>query len=262
MFSVCKWNDTVSFSFSVISGVRQGGVLSAKFWAIYMNDLFLKLKSTLKGCHILNHFLACILYADDVCLLAPTRKAMQRLLDICSEYAQSWCIKYNANKTKMMYFGDDYNTLTCGPLYLNGKNLEFVTEWKYLGVMVMSNKNFCTSVLKPRCAFYRSSNSILNVLHGPSEDVQMKLLYSICVPCITYACDVVEYSSKDKMSLHVALNDAIRKIFGYDRWQSIKDIRESFGFPSITEIFAKRKSNFELYLPHTGNSLLTFLLKI
>ena len=70
----------------------------------------------------------------------------------------------------------------------------------------------------------------------------MKLLYSICVPCITYACDVVEYSSKDKMS--------------------IKEIRESFGFPSIMEIFAKRKSNFELYLPHTGNSLLTFLLKI
>ena len=93
-----------------------------------MNDLFLKLKSTQKGCHILNHFLACILYADDVCLLAPTRKAMQRLLDICSEYAQSWCIQYNANKTKMMVFGDDYNTVTCGQLSLNGKNLEFVIE--------------------------------------------------------------------------------------------------------------------------------------
>ena len=96
----------------------------------------------------------------------------------------------------------------------------------------------------------------------PSEDVQMKLLYSICVPCATYACDVIDYSNKDKQSLHVALNDAIRKIFGYDRWQSIKDIRESFGYQSITEIFAKSKTNFERSLPSIGNSVLTFLQKL
>ena len=94
VYSVCKWKEASSFSFTVISGVRQGGVLSAKFWAIYMNDLFSLLKSTQKGCHILDLFVACILYADDVCLLAPTRKAMQCLLDTCSEYASFWCIKY------------------------------------------------------------------------------------------------------------------------------------------------------------------------
>ena len=166
---------------------------------------------------------------------------MQRLLDTCSEYARSWCIKYNAKKTKIMYFGEDFNSFSCSPLFLNGKSLEFVREWKYLGVIVKSDKHFGSSVHKPRCAFYRSANSILNVLNKPSEDVQMKLLYSICVPCITYACDVVDYSSKDKQSLYVALNDAIRKVFGYDRWQSIKDIRESFGYPSITEICKKKK---------------------
>ena len=28
----------------------------------------------------------------------------------------------------MMFFGDDYNTVTCGQLSFNGKNLEFVIE--------------------------------------------------------------------------------------------------------------------------------------
>ena len=87
----------------------------------------------------------------------------------------------------------------------------------------------------------------------------MKLLYSICVPNVTYACDVVDYHNKDKQSLHVAVNDAIRKIFGYDRWQSIRDIRESFGYPSVTEIFAKRKSTFENRLSQIGNTLLSSL---
>ena len=88
-----------SFSFKIISGVRQGGVLSAKFWAVYMDELIKELRKKKIGCHIIETFIACVLYADDVCLLAPTRKAMQILLDTCSEYAHMWCIKYNSKKT-------------------------------------------------------------------------------------------------------------------------------------------------------------------
>ena len=149
---------------------------------------------------------------------------MQCLLDTCNQYAQSWCIKDNANKTKMMYIGADFSTFSSQPLFLNGKRLEFVPEWKYLGVTMVSGTSFCCFIDKPRSKFYRSSNSILNVLNGPSESVQMKLLYSICVPNITYACDVVDYPNNDMQSLHVAVNDAIRKIVGYNRWQSLKAI--------------------------------------
>ena len=87
----------------------------------------------------------------------------------------------------------------------------------------------------------------------------MKLLYSICVPNITYACDVVDYGNNDMQSLHVAVNDAIRKIVGYNRWESVKAIRESYGYLSVTEIFAKRKSTFEGQLSLIGNSLLSSL---
>ena len=97
----------------------------------------------------------------------------------------------------MMYFGDDFCTFSCPLLYLNGEILDFVTKWKYLGVLVKSDKNFQCSVVKPRSAFYRSARSILNVLNKPSEDVQMKLLYSVSVPCLTYACDVYSRSRLD-----------------------------------------------------------------
>ena len=87
--SVCKWRDSFSEIFAVISGVRQGGVLSARFWAVYMDDLIQQLRKSGVGCHILDNFIAGILYADDVCLLAPSRKAMQKLLEICYNYACS-----------------------------------------------------------------------------------------------------------------------------------------------------------------------------
>ena len=111
--SVCKWQNVFSYSFAVSSGVRQGGVLSAKIFAVYLDDLVKELRRSRKGCHLADIFLASVLYADDVCILAPTRSSMQSLLDICSEYADRWCIKYNEKKSKLMFFGKSFSSFTC-----------------------------------------------------------------------------------------------------------------------------------------------------
>ena len=70
------------------------------------------------------------------------------------------------------------------------------------------------------------------------------------------------YLSKEKNALHVALNDAIRRIFSYNRWESVKVLRESAGYLSVTNIFAKRKIIFEERLTKVGNSFLTKLSQI
>ena len=57
-------------------------------------------------------------------------------------------------------------------------------------------------------------------------------------------------------SLDVALNDCMRKIFGYHRWESTRELRKSLGYESVTEIFAKRSSRFMNGLSRTGNSVL------
>ena len=76
---------------------------------------------------------------------------------------------------------------------------------------------------------------------------------------ITNACEVVTHSHKEMESLHVAVNDAIRRVFSYNRLESIKVLRESLGYLSVTEIFAKRRKKFECNLPNIGNATLTFL---
>ena len=90
---------------------------------------------------------------NDVCLLAPTRKSLQLLLDTCSDYANTWCIAYNEKKTKVMYFGKNYASLSACSLYLNGKELEFVNQWKYLGMTITSGSSFFCSSQKPLTTF-------------------------------------------------------------------------------------------------------------
>ena len=84
----------------------------------------------------------------------------------------------------------------------------------------------------------------------------MELLFCNCVPILTYGCEVKRHSGREMTNLDVALNDCIRKIFGYHRWESTRELRKSFGYDSVTEIFATRSKSFLNGLNLTGNSVL------
>ena len=213
MVSTVKWGDSLSRSFRVTSGVRQGGILSPRLFTVYVDGLIELLRRSSIGCHVVDLFVAALMYADDLALLAPTRTSLQRLLDICCSYGAEWCISYNPTKTQVMMFGPP---VRCAPLILDGLPIVFSDEYKYLGVTVIAGREFLTSARKHLSAFYGSSNTILNILHKPSEHVQMRLLYSICVPALTYACEVRTHGSGEMTQMDVAVNDSIRKIIGFN----------------------------------------------
>ena len=120
--SLVKWNGVLSETFLVYSGVRQGGVLSPRLFVIYIDDLIQQLRRLNIGCHIIDLFLACIVYADDICLLAPCRSALQLFLNTCVAFDLSWCLSYNPSKSKKMYFGKSINAPN---FTMYGKNLEY-----------------------------------------------------------------------------------------------------------------------------------------
>ena len=256
--SIVKWGDSYSRTFRVTSGVRQGGILSPRIFTLYVNDLILALRNSGVGCRIIDLFIAAIMYADDLALMAPTRSALQKLLDICHNYGLEWCITYNPIKTQCMIFGSS-SEIECKPLLINNSPITFVNECKYLGVNVMAGKEFFASAKKHLSAFYCCSNTILNVLHGPSVNIQMKLLYANCVPKLTYACEVRKHTSREVIQMEVAVNDSIRKIYGYNRWESTRFLRESLGYKSITETFADRRNSFLEKLQLTRNPVLITL---
>ena len=85
-----KWGDHYSDWFQIKAGVRQGGVLSPDFYGIYIDGLIVKLKSLKIGCYYANIFAAALLYADDMALLSPSIRGLQRMLNICAQYCEEW----------------------------------------------------------------------------------------------------------------------------------------------------------------------------
>ena len=113
-----------------------------------------------------------------------------------------------------------------------------------LGVTVVSGKSIGFTARPALSSFNRAVNSIFSVLQKPDEIVLMNLLYTNCVPILAYGAEVVEFSLSDMQSFNTAINDAIRRIFSYQRWESTRFLRQSSGFPSIYEIYSRRSDTF------------------
>ena len=117
-------------------------------------------------------------------------------------------------------------------------------EWKYLGVHVVAGKQISFSPRQALASFYRATNCILSSIHKPNEMVLMNLLYSNCVPILTYAAEAVEFTSTEMRDFNTALNNAIRRIFSYHRWESTRHLRQQLGYPNIFEMFHRRSDAF------------------
>ena len=84
--------------------------MSPSLFCVYLDSLLGRLRDSGLGCHIGGIYLGALGYADDVTLLAPSRQALQGMLDICQEYATSHSMLFstdpnpNKSKTKCMAY--------------------------------------------------------------------------------------------------------------------------------------------------------------
>ena len=239
-----RWGDTLSDWFSVKAGVRQGGVLSPDLYCIYVDDLVHILSAMGIGCHLRDTFLALLLYADDMALLSPSLGGLQKLLSATETYCKEWDILLNASKTKNMFFGKRHSLPA---LTLDGKEIQWVESWKYLGVTLLSHKQFNCCINNKVKSFYRCANAILRIDGRSNEMVMLQLMESQCISILTYAIEVICVANRDeRRRLRVAYNSVFRKIFGYRDWESVTELQHALKRPTWEELVEKRTAKFTL----------------
>ena len=141
MYSVVKWGAETSREFPVPLGIKQGGINSPNFFSCYFDKLTKSLRSNCFGCHIADLFLGCIFFADDICLLSPTRSGLEQMISRCRSYCSEFCLSFNPRKSKLKIFSwsliDHSNHKA---ILLNGLPVDYVTSMIYLGVSIMSDR--------------------------------------------------------------------------------------------------------------------------
>ena len=145
------------------------------------------------------------------------------------------------------------------PLTVAGSEIQFVKEWKYLGTTLVAGKCFSFTARPDISSFFRATNAVINVLTGAQHHTLLTLLFTNCVPILTYACSVKDYSSADMSDCNVAMNSALRRAFGFTDWRSIRTLRENFGFKSLYVIFKNAQKRFAKACRHHHNPVITFI---
>ena len=176
-----RWDGIVSSPFKVSNGVRQGGILSPLLFNVYVDDLSIELTSSRVGCNVNEVFMNHLIYADDTVLLAPSPDALQRLIDICSKFADNNEMVMNERKTYVMCVKPKrLKNLSIPNVYLNGKPLKFIDKHKYLGVIFSEHQSDNDDIDRQTRSIYARGNMLIKRFKLCNDDVKVQLFKSYC----------------------------------------------------------------------------------
>ena len=111
------------------------------------------------------------------------------------------------------------------PLVLNGSELAYVEQIKYLGIILRSARSFECSLDSAKMKFYRSFNAMyFRAKNAGTELVCVQLMKSLCLPVLLYAVEVLPLTKSEIATLNHVLDRAVYRIFGCSSAEDTKFI--------------------------------------
>ena len=215
-----RWGNSLSDPFTVSNGIKQGGLLSPYLFNLYMDNLSYKLNDCGVGCVVnlvlVNH----LAYADDMILIAPSRRALQVLLNTCSVYAAHHDIIYSTEKSFCMICWPKRFLYKFIPdFFLQNDKLDFVNEYKYLGVLFNDKINDDAEICKRMRNIYATGNMVCRKFANCTNNCKIlmfKTFFSQIYCCSLWASYKLASYSKAK----IAHNDIFRSLLQVPRYES------------------------------------------
>ena len=186
-----KWCNTVSDNFSARNGVKQGGVLSPHLFNIYIDELLTRLANIGVGCHIGNRYFGSVAYADDIVLLCPTVRSMTIMLDTCDTFSKEYNITFNANKSKLLIFGEHSSNQN---IFFQGSIIPACNTEKHVGHVVGNIRHIDSMIINQACnELYGKTNLLLRQLGQCQWLILYKLFNTYCMSL--YGCQLWNYAN-------------------------------------------------------------------
>ena len=149
-----EWS-RLSFFFKLIVGVRQGGVLSQFFFAIFIDQLVDRVKSVNAGWYIAPICCSIFLYADNIILIAPTVSRLQAILAACENALINIDMCINVSKSKCIRIGARFEAPCADLVSTFGGTIKWVYCCRYIGVFLSAVERLNVTLPMPNPASSR-----------------------------------------------------------------------------------------------------------
>jgi hypothetical protein len=128
------------------------------------------------------------MYADDIILLSSSANDLQQKLNILQRYCNDWCLSVNFSKTKII-ISNKAGRLLKTKFYLDGTELECVSNYRYLGISFCSSGSFffaqkqlyqkaLKALFKLKKDFISLNPDMKTIIHIFDHTIKPLLLYS------------------------------------------------------------------------------------
>ena len=180
-FVSVKYDDAISKKWNLKRGVRQGGVLSAFLFCVYIDDILTSISQLGVGCKLGINVMNVQAYADDIVLMAPSASGLQKILNRAGNLIAECDLVVNIKKTEVMVFKRKAANLdTSLKFYLYDRPINFVESFKYLGCFLSTNLNDFNDIDRCSKSFNRSAGILLRKFCYTDPDILFFLFNSYC----------------------------------------------------------------------------------
>lgn len=226
----------VSDSFEVRVGVHQGSALSPYLFILVLDEL-------LKG--VVKEVPWCMLFADDMVLMADSEQEVERLLEQVRSALESKGLRVNREKTEHMesrWKGEQEGTTR---VRLQEVLLNKVKEFKYLGAYVEEGGELNKEIEKKVQAGWGKWREASGVLCDKRMPLKLKGKYYSAVvrPVMTYSSECWAVKKCHVQKLSVAEMKMLRMMCGVTRRDRVRNeyVRASVGIDSIEDKLAQKR---------------------
>ena len=215
-------------------GVRQGCILSPLLFALYTEELALRVKESGLGMMLGIERLSLLLYADDIIVMSDSSDELQELLDVVNGYGEEFCLSFSKDKSQVMVINGEPNENT--EWKLGDTVIKRTDEYKYLGVTLSVNgveKARREKIFKAN-QWYGRLASVARYRVNKYLTVR-ELWKTLAVPSIMYGMNVLNWSECELQKLEIIQNKVGRIALGANKYVSVEAIRGDLGWSSFSE---------------------------
>lgn len=257
-----RWGTSISDTFCVKNGVKQGGSLSPLLFAIYINEFLFNTRRNGIGCHVAGLPANVLAYADDLVLLSPTRGGLQRMVAGAQEFAHGMDVKFNAKKSVSMCITGRNNKVSKwlgslpSPILLNGAPLSWVTEFKYLGHVIAHDLSDIKDTMRVKRALYFQANMLVSKYHYMDRRVLIYLFKTYCSQL--YGVELWDLT-KNKLAVKnvcKAYHACIKRLLSIPRYARNNTVCATYGLLTCEALLARNSFFLARAIASSSNVLL------
>ena len=156
-------------------------------------------------------------------------------------------MRVNVKKSCCLRIGLNNDAKCANIVTSSGISLPWVDEIRYLGIFVVSSKNFKCSIAQAKKSCYRALNAIFGkVGRFASAEVVLELVSKKCWPILLYGLEACPLTVSDKHSLDFLATRFLMKLFETSNIDIINDCICYFGFTLPSKLLKIRTERFSL----------------